>query len=145
MEDNFAVKDSFAVVVDLDMVDAVAVATLFVEDLVVEDVNDNLIAEDYSSSFVKEAFVEEEGVLVHCIAVVALTFDCYFAMALISCYYSVADIVLEEVACYAMEHYYYYYIASSCCFVVAIGHAALQKMIVVVVLVDHSHLQCIDA
>ena len=49
-----AVKDSFAVVVDLDMVADVAVAT-FVEDLVVEDLTDNSIAEDYSSSFVKEA------------------------------------------------------------------------------------------
>ena len=49
-----AVKDSFAVVVDLDMVAVAAVAT-FVEDLVVEDLTDNSIAEDYSSSFVKEA------------------------------------------------------------------------------------------
>ena len=83
--------------------------------------------------------------MVHCIAVVALTFDCYFAMALISCYYSVADIVLEEVACYAMEHYYY--IASSHCFsvVAMVVAVAVQKKMIVVVLVDHSHLQCIDA
>ena len=103
MEDNFAVKDSFAVVVvDLDMVADVAVAT-FVEDLVVEDVEvDNLIAEDYSSSFVKEAFVEEEeGVLAHCIAVVedALLHYCSVLLALISCYYFAVDIVKEEVAC----------------------------------------------
>ena len=102
MEDNFAVKDSFAVVVvDLDMVADVAVAT-FVEDLVVEDVNDNLIADYYSSSFVKEAFVEEEeGVLAHCIAVVedALLHYCSVLLALISCYYFAVDIVKEEVAC----------------------------------------------
>ena len=84
--------------------------------------------------------------MVHCIAVVALTFDCYFAMALISCYYSVADIVMEEVAFYAMEHYYYYIASSHCFSVVAMVVAvAVQKKMIVVVLVDHSHLQCIDA